>query len=419
MVRQRVLPTVKHLFPCLTLVALSAAASARQGFVPADDAGFVAEAARLLWLRGASDITATWSEAGVVAAGCGSSTSAQQIGITRGLAAVNGFVLANGWVEALDEDGPATASPGGCIGAEGGVGAVDCTSVDPVLSALASDLALTQDAAVVEIAFTLQAATVLRFAYEFVTFEDPVEPAFFDGFAIALDGQLVAGGTTHLGPEAGSDPWSLTPSLAVPAYEYQSQVPAAYHQVPAWSTGRRELVLDLAAGVHALSFHVADSRAGGTGLGCAAASDQIVSSALIVGVHELHGGPFGVGVTAGTTLGATHWTTVGHPVAGGRFGADFQLVLEGIDAPALGFLFSASTLLDRPFVIGPVAPLELLLLGPALIDSTTGFGSLAFPPSGPVDVPSSATGSTLLYQVFGLDTNDGRAFVSPAKPLLF
>ena len=417
MVRERVPPNV-NFFPLL-VCSWAPLAGFLQGFGASSDTALRLEAERLLWLRSATDVDVRWTEAGVTAAGCQAAAAPYQFGVTRGLAAVNGFVLANGWAETLDEDGAATATPGGCIDAEGGIGAIDCSSVDARLANALADLDRTQDAASLELDFRLEQPTILRFAYEFLTFEDPTEASFFDGFAILLDDVPVAGGTTHLGPEALTDPWALVPTVLLPASEYQSIPPAPYHSVPAHSTGRRDLVLDVASGAHTLSFHVADSRAGGAGLGCGAASDQLVSSALIVGLHEVYGGVDGAGVTAGTTLGETRWSTIGHPVPGGRFGGDFQLVLEGVDAPCITLLFSAQTLLVDPFVLGAFAPLELLLDTPVHVYTEPAFGSVAFPTSGPVDVPSGAAGSTLLYQAFGLDPADGRVFASPAKPLLF
>lgn len=402
-----------------TLALLATPVAAMQGFEPATTAALDDEVTRLLWMRGASDVAVTWHQPGVDAAGCGGAGAAQQFGRARGLAAVNGFVLSNGWFEALDEDEAPGASPGGCVDLEGGIGGLDCASVDLALNAALGDMENSQDAGRVELEFTTASPTTLRVAYEFVTFENPADPAYFDGFAVLFDGVPVAGGTTHLGPEAGTDPWSLSPTTSAPAHEYQSVAPATYHAVPALSTGRRDLVIDVPAGAHALGFHVADGRAGGSGLGCGAASDQLVSSMLVVGLHEFHGGPTGVGVTSGTTLGGTRWTTVGHPVPGGRFGADFQLVLEGVDANAVVFLYSSPEPLAAPFPLAAWAPLELLLATPSFAYSELGFGSVAFPPFGPIDVPAIALGSTLVYQAFGYDLADGRVFASPGKPLVF
>lgn len=324
-----------------------------------------------------------------------------QFGEATGFAARSGWVLANGYVEDLDDDGLAQGVPGACLTAAGSIGTpgANCTGVDPVLSALLGG-SPTEDAAILEVDFDVAVPTTLDVSYNFLTFESPIDVAFYDSFGVVLDGGLVAGGTSNGGP-IGPDPWSLTQSPASP-HEYQSISPSSTHTVPGFETGRRTVTVLLTAGNHSLSFHVADS---GPAASCGGGACNRVQSALFFGLHTFRGpSANGVGSAAGF---APRIDQVGHAAptmgSGGTFPPDFGVTLSGAAPNAPVFFVQGNGILF-PTTIPLLAPREVLI-GPFLVISTLStdaFGFAKFPPTDPT-FDTSIVGFRIHFQWWGLD----------------
>lgn len=336
--------------------------------------------------------------------------TATQFGRATGYAARSGWVIANGYVEDVDDDGPAQGVTGACLSAAGSVGVpgTNCTGVDPLLSSLLGGVP-TEDAAILAVDFDVAVATTLDLSFNFVTFESPTNQGFYDAFAVVLDGALVAGGTTNGGP-VGPDPWSLAPSAANP-HEHQSLQPTSTHLLPARETGRRTVTVALQPGNHSLSFHVADS---GPPAPCGPGACNRVQSALFFGLHTFRGpNPVGVGGAGGFQ---PRIDQVGHaaPTAGsgGNFPPDFGITLTDA-APSSPVFFVQGNGILPPTTIPLLFPRELLI-GPLLFITpmtadATGFAQ--FPPSPPT-FDTSIVGFRIHFQWWGLD--GGGVFNTPA-----
>jgi len=342
-------------------------------------------------------VTQTWDQSpNCVTAGIDS-----QFAQARGYAAGNGFVLSNGFVDDLDNDGLAVGDPVACAAGSGAMGA-NCSGVDPTLAmALGTAYGIapvpTEDAAILKIDFTASAATTLDVSYEWMTLETPTDPSFFDSFGILYDGTLLAGGKSNMGPPAGTAAWTLTPSAPG---EYQMIPQSGFHIVPAHHTGLKTLTIAVTAGAHSLEFHVAD---GGPAIACAGttpAACAIVPCGLFVGLHTYEGIPGGV--CGGATI-----NRVGHPapslVNGGAFPADLQITLAGAPASSPIFLVLGTAAGAFPGVGACalfVSPLGSYfdIFAPGLTSAT---GTASFPPT-PATVPAGVDGARLYAQWFGV-----------------
>ncbi|MEX1023511.1 MAG: choice-of-anchor L domain-containing protein [Planctomycetota bacterium] len=392
--------------PHAVLIAFATAALARTSWandiVPGTPGGFDG-AARELFADPSNviQVTSVTLTANAASACAPLTPDTTQFGRATGFAARGGFVLANGYVEDLDNDAHAQGTGGTCFTPGGDIGApgADCTGLDLVLSALLGGVP-TEDAAILKVEFDVAVASKIDVSYNFLTFESPsTATAFADVFGIVLDGELVAGGASNFGP-AGGDPWSLSP---VPLAEYQSIAPSGLHTMPGFETGRRTVAIRVEAGSHALSFHVADS---GPPAGCGLGADPLVHSALFVGLHTFQGvAADGVGSRAGF---APTIDRVGHPAPalgqGGNFPADFQVTLNGAAGNAPVFLLRGNGILP-PTTIPLLAPHQLLV-GPQLASFslvTDGLGRAAFPPT-PIAITATIVGVRIHFQWFGLDS---------------
>ncbi|MEX1025654.1 MAG: hypothetical protein WD226_11325 [Planctomycetota bacterium] len=335
---------------------------------------------------------------------CGESPLNQQIGLARGFDGANGLILSNGYVEDVDDDNVALGSPTGCIQANGATGVPFCVAVDPLLASLGP----TEDAAVLILRFAASVPTQIDVAYEFVTHEDPADPAFYDVFGIFFDNVMVAGGSSNGGPAIGTDPWVLAPSSTLP-HEFQSFPGSSLALVPAARTGRRVVTLDVPVGNHKLEFHVADSgpfQFCGTGT-----SDSTVVSSLLFGLHTWRGDD-AAGVTPTALI-----DIAGHAAPddtnGGAFPADFQVTLEGAPIGATAFLLRGQAVQSPPALLPSLVPLEILV-GPSPVFEATllvdALGMAAYP-NPPVPLPAALIGTSRYFQWFGL-APDGTYFAT-------
>lgn len=320
----------------------------------------------------------------------------QQIGLTRGFDGVNGLVISNGYVEDIEDDNVGFGSPTGCIAGSGSIGLPFCTAVDPSLAFLGP----TEDACVLILNFLVTVPTEIDFAYEFVTHEDVLDPAFFDVFGIFLNGTMLAGGSSNNGPAPGTDPWVLAPSSQNP-HEFNSLPGTSLAVTPAFRTGRRVLTVPLDVGSYSLQYHIADSgpfQFCGTG-----SSDSTVLSSLFFGLHTWRGDD-AAGVTPGLDI-----DYLGHPGLddsnGGTFPADFQVTLAGAPPGSTAFLLRGPLVQSPPALIPLYAPLEILV-GPTLFfESTEAVDPLgrAIYPNPPGPIPPTVVGTPTHFQWFGLD----------------
>lgn len=320
----------------------------------------------------------------------------QQIGLSRGFAGVNGFVISNGFLEDVDGDGASFGSPTGCISPSGSMGFPFCTAVDPLLASIGP----TEDAIAFRLTVRTLAPMELDLAYEFVTHEDPTDPAFFDAFGLFLNGQMLAGGASNSGPVTGTDSWTLFPSTAGP-FEFQEFPGVPRAVVPAFRTGRRIVTVSLPVGTHQLDWHVADSgppQFCGTG-----ASDSSVISSLFFGLHTWRAND-AASYTPGIEI---DWQ--GHPAPdianGGAFPPDFQVTLAGAPPNTFASLVRGPVILRPGALLPAVAPLQILV-GPNLLIDTTEVvdvsGRATFP-NPPIPIPAALRGRPLHFQWFGLD----------------
>lgn len=398
--------------PALCLLLVSALPHA-QSIRPGTSGDLMAEANALFAAPHAVTVTGATLTAGGVTSGCTSAAPEEvQFGIARGFRGVNGFVLSTGWTENGDEENPPTSMTGDPTGCALGTGLVGlptpaCGSVDPTITDSLSSEPPTRDAVSYEVQFDIPLHTMYELSYEFVTYENPSAAGFFDAFAITLDGDLLVGGTSNGGPESGTDPWVLAPSQASPS-EFNSQPVNGFFFTPAHSTGMRTVPVQLTAGSHVLSFHVADSGGVVATPSCDEAVDQLVDSHLFVGLHVFQSGAgralgsTGIGHTPGVRIGR-----VGHPApTGGAFPDDLQITIDGV--PPGSFLFLCQSGEDSPGVTLPaLAPLRFVVaLSPFTLLSAQvagASGSEVWPPI-PASVPPTIVGD-YHYQWWGLSGN--------------
>ncbi|MEX1024056.1 MAG: hypothetical protein WD226_03170 [Planctomycetota bacterium] len=304
-----------------------------------------------------ANVTATLVAEAATVTCPGESPESVQFATSRRFRAPNGFVLANGWPEDLDDDGAPTGN-GGCASPTGAIGTgTTCEGADPLLASWLAGPPSLVEGARLEVEFDVLVPATLWVDWAFVTFESPADATFFDVFGIVFEdgggAVLLAGGTTNGGPAAASLDlgWSLAPATAD---EYQDvNFPGGFHQLPAYETGRRRLELALQPGVgQRLSFHVADS--GPTIPSpplCApgeTAADPTVHSALFAS-SGAYAGPAPNGVTPGVSL-----DRAGHPGAP-SFPGDFELVVGGNAAGGTVLLGTGNA---------PLAPWHSPLLAP-------------------------------------------------------
>lgn len=325
-------------------------------------------------------------------------------GMASGFAARNGFVISNGYVEDIDRDGPAQGFGNGCVTPEGDVfpPGSNCVSYDLTLSALLGGVA-TEDTVRMEIDLLASSPMPITLSYNFLTFENPIDPSFFDVFAITLDGQLLAGGSSNAGPMPGTDPWSLAPSSTSP-YEYLTVAPSGSHNVPGRETGRRNVEFVIPAGAHTLTFYVADS---GPPTLCGLGACPQVHSALFFGLHTFQSTSSN-GVGSAVPGLAPRIDSVGHPTAslgqGGYFPADFGVTLAGAEPNSQAFFLQGNGIL--PGITVPVIAPRELLVGPILVIEPVTVrpnGTAVFPETPPV-LDATVYGLTIHFQWFGFDS---------------
>jgi hypothetical protein len=321
-----------------------------------------------------------------------------QMGLARGYAeAVNGIVLANDEVEDIDDDGPPIPPI---------AGGLPPLFPDPLLAGvLGADFVLpapllTDDAAILLVPITNASAGPIEviLSFTFVTFEFPGDPVFADAFGIFLDGILVAGGLSNLGPDPFGAPWALAPSAAVPS-EFSAAFPLPA-VVPAFTTGRVRVPLVIAPGIHFLDLHVADGSLG--------PPDDVVSSALFFGVEAYHS--LTLPATGVVPAGGPQTIDfVGHPAAFGppTFYADLAVTLTGAPplSPAILLLGTGSAALPLPLVAPASAFVAFpppVVLGLGLTDPA---GGAAFPIPGPI--PPAVVGAAVYFQWWVLDLAAG------------
>lgn len=391
---------MKRAFVLTTVVGLASTLTAQE-ITPGTTADLLGEANNLFAATNLVTVNSATIVADAVTNECfgGGTPEEVQFGVARGFLGANGFVIANAWVDNQDESvppSPMVDDPFGCANFEGTVGGIPqatlCDGTDALLTSTLLDVGggpvTTEDGVVYTIDFDVAVDTTIDISYNFMTFENPTDTAFYDSWGVFLDGVLIAGGTTNGVPPAGTDAWSLSPSPSVPS-EFNSQPVNGFFITPAQTTGLRTIEAAVTMGNHTLSFHVADGGNGIAEPSCNASADNVVDSALFVGLETYQSGNVGA-VTPGRDIGRSGHTVV----TGGPFGDDLQVTLGG--APAGTVLVLAQSPVAVPgFTIPLLAPNEILIgLSPLQILTTqvaSGSGTDVYPPV-PPSIPTNVTG---------------------------